>query len=499
MRRNLLAAGAAAATLISLLPSLAGGAASASTHCTWAAGDLHVHTTYSRDSYGGPEDDNTGFEEAYTLGHSVQSQFLVASARGLDFTAITDHNDVRSQDDAGFGSSGVVGLPGYEASYRGHAQMLGARRVYEGPSATAADVQALADALRADGGAFQINHPAEGSTDYPHDRDWSYGHAVVPDTVEVWNISRLWQSPLPSGSSNDDAIRFWEGFLDAGHRVAATGGSDNHYLATTGVQGVGQPTTWVCADEVSQAGILAGLRAGRTSISHQPPSHQGPRIFLEGDADRDGAYEAVIGDEVPPSTPLRVRVEGAPGSILEVTGTSGRRLGEPVPVAGPAFTYELTPAADVTWVRAEIYEPDAGAERAAACDGVFGGDSTYCRNDLATLAMTSAIYLAEPFDPATALVYDGQVTGYEGTKGLFTATLTGSDGPIEGATLTFTYRDRPYQAVTDAAGRATVRMIFTGPAGPYPLTVTYEGSERYSPSSWTGTFTVTRRGVRTDG
>jgi hypothetical protein len=113
--------------------------------------------------------------------------------------------------------------------------------------------------------------------------------------------------------------------------------------------------------------------------------------------------------------------------------------------------------------------------------------------------MTSAIYLAEPFDPATTLVYDGQVTGYEGTKGLFTATLTGSDGPVEAATLTFTYRDTAYQAVTDAAGRATVRMRFTGPAGPYPLTVTYEGSERYSPSSWTGTFTVTSRGVRSDG
>jgi hypothetical protein len=486
--RGFRSAATALLILVSLLPSQ--GAATASTGCTWLAGDLHVHTTYSHDSYGGPGDDNTGLEEVYTLGHSVQSQFLVASTRGLDFTAITDHNDVRSVSDPGFGTSGVIGIPGHEASYRGHAQMLGARRVYDGPHQTAADVQVLADSLRAAGGVFQINHPAEGSTDYPHDRDWAYGHEVVPDTVEVWNISRLWQPPLPSGSSNDDAIRFWEGFLDAGHHVAATGGSDNHYLATTGVQGVGQPTTWVCAEEASETGILAGLRAGHTFVSHQPPAHGGPRVFVEGDADGDGAYEAIAGDEVPPSTPLRIRVEGAPGALLDVIGTHGRALASAVPVTGPEFTYELTPGADVTWVRAEIYEPDAGAERAAACDGFFGGESTYCRNDLATLALTSAIYLAEPFDPATTLTYEGPTSAAAGSKIVFSATLTGFDGPVAGAPLTFSYRGRDFAAITDASGRAAAVTKAVGPPGTYELRVGYAGSPRYSPSAWVGSFTI---------
>ncbi|HEV2755095.1 MAG TPA: CehA/McbA family metallohydrolase [Actinomycetota bacterium] len=487
MRRRLLAAAAAGLSLVSLLVARV---PAASAGCIWLAGDLHVHTTFSHDSYGGPADDNTAPDEAYTLGHPVTGQFTVAAARGLDFLAITDHNDVRSQADRGFGSGGVLGIPGYEASYRGHAQMLGARRVYEGPDATAADVQTLAGALRADGGVFQINHPAEGSTDFPHDRDWSYGDAVIPDTVEVWNISRLWQPPLPSGSSNDDAIRFWEGLLDAGHRVGATGGSDNHYLATTPVQGVGQPTTWVCAPEASVAGVLEGLRAGHTFISHQPPAHGGPRLFLEGDADGDGVFEAIAGDEVPPGSAVRVRVEGAPGSFLDVTGTGGRSIAEAVPVTGPDFVYETTPDAGVTWVRAEIYEPDAGAERSAACDGLFGGESTYCRNDLATLAMTSALFLAEGFDPATELAYTGATSARPGETATFSATLSGSDGPVARAAVTFTYRGERYQAVTDASGNAAATVRVAGPPGAYELTASFAGSDRYSPSSWTGTFTV---------
>jgi hypothetical protein len=491
-RRLVAAAGTAVAAIAVALPLVGSRpAAAASPGCEWLAGDLHVHTTFSHDSYGGPADDNTGHDEAHTLGHSVTSQFAVASARGLDFVAITDHNDVRSQGDPGFGTAGVIAIPGYEASYRGHAQMLGARRVYEGPHETARDVQKLADALRGDRGVFQINHPAEGSTDFPHDRDWSYAHAVVPDTVEVWNISRLWQPPMPSGSSNDDAIRFWEGFLDAGHHVAATGGSDNHYVATTAVQGVGQPTTWVCAPEATTAGVLAGLREGRTFISHQPPSHEGPRVYLEGDADRDGTYESIVGDTVPPGTPLRVRVDGGPGALLALTGTGGRQIGDPVPVTGAEFAHELMPERDVTWVRAEVFEPDAAEERAAACDGAFGGETTYCRNDLATLGMTSAIFLEERFDPATTLTYTGPAAERVGATVTFSATLSGSEGPIADAPVTFAYRGREYPSVTDGAGNATVETRVTGPPGTYDLTIAFGGSERYSPTTWSGTFTVT--------
>ncbi len=350
----------------------------------WLAGDLHAHTTYSHDSYGGPGDDNTGPEELYTAGHTVASQFSVAASRGLDFLAITDHNDVRSQSDPGFGSSGVIGLPGYENSLQGHAQMLGARRVYDNGDGDATAASAVAKALRRDGGVFQINHPGGG--------DWGYGYDVRPDTVEVWNIARFYQPPLPSGSDNDDAVRFWEGWLDRGRRIGATGGSDNHYLATTAVQGVGQPTTWVWAKQRTPAGVLTGLRAGRTSISDQPPG-VGPELRLKADGNGDGTFEARIGATVRPGSKLRVRTSGAVGTFARLITDGGRQAAGPVAITVPGQRIDFSVPEQATWVRAELFDPDLAAERGALCDGLVGSGTTYCRSQLLVRAMTSPIYL----------------------------------------------------------------------------------------------------------
>jgi hypothetical protein len=354
----------------------------------WLAGDLHVHTTYSHDSYGGPTDDNTGPDEAYTLGHTVLDQFAIAKSRGLDYLAITDHNDIRSQTDPGFGFGGLVAIPAYENSLHGHAQMLGATKLYDNGDQSIEAIRELERRLHRDSGVFQANHPS--------DPVWEYAYDVPVDSVEVWNLPWYYQPPFPSASDNDHALAYWEGWLDRGAHVAATGGSDNHWLSTTALQGVGQPTTWVYANDRSVRGVLEGIRAGHTFVSWQPPGYGGPRVYLEGDANRNGSYESMVGDTVRPGTSLRVRVKDAPGDTLRVVTNGGHQVGDAVQVTSADFELELK-APPGTWVRAEVYGDDAREGRRSVCNTVFGADvtapTTYCTNRVVMQALSSALYL----------------------------------------------------------------------------------------------------------
>jgi len=366
----------------------------------WLAGDLHVHTCYSHDVYCGPDDTNTGPEEVFTYGGTPTERFAEAAAKGLDYLALTDHHDGESgllaAQDPGFGSSGVIGVPGYEYSLDGHAQMLGATQHYDRGTGDAGII-AMADLLRANGGLFQANHPNDETptpitdcTQLP-EMHWGYGLDVPVDTVEVWNIGHHFQPPFPSGTSNADAIRFWECWLDTGRHVTATGGSDSHWLSTAAVQGVGNPTTWVFARERSARGVLQAVREGRTSISVTTPLAGASVLLLEGDVDHDGVFESIVGDTVPAGTPLRVRVSGAPLPGLVDVRSNGRTvISGAALVPGSTVDFQLD---EPGWVWAQLYADD---ERRSGCDALVGTQSTYCRNRVGVLAMTSAMWVADP-------------------------------------------------------------------------------------------------------
>jgi hypothetical protein len=86
-------------------------------------------------------------------------------------------------------------------------------------------------------------------------------------------------------------------------------------------------------------------------------------------------------------------VSSAAGGLLRVITTGGVQLREPIPAFTPESEFRFSVPAGTTWVRAEVVEPDLAAERATVCDDAVGDQTTYCRNRLAVLAMSSALYL----------------------------------------------------------------------------------------------------------
>src|SRR5438132_3576308 len=116
----------------------------------WVSGDLHVHTIYGHDTCIDPTTawDYTrpdraarkSCNDAYTVSFTPMQRLQEASDRGLDFVAITDHNNVVNQTDPEElawlrAHPSFVYIPGYENSQPGHVQMLRALACYSNTGA----------------------------------------------------------------------------------------------------------------------------------------------------------------------------------------------------------------------------------------------------------------------------------------------------------------------------------------------------------------------------
>lgn len=96
-----------------------------------------------------------------------------------------------------------------------------------------------------------------------------------------------------------------------------------------------------------------------------------------------------------------------------------------------------------------------------------------------------------PFDPTTTLVYTGDTSVRRGRALTLAAHLSGTDGPIAGAVITFGFKGATFTATTDPRGDATVSGIkVKGAAGAYEVIATYSGSDRYSPARTTATVQI---------
>ncbi len=259
-------------------------------------GDLHAHTLAS-----------DGVLTAAELGQR-------AVRHGLDFIAITDHNQM-PRSAALPEIPGLTILPGMEwTHYQGHANFLGVDQPYEGTFATNTPAEALArfQSAHERGALITLNHPFEGDLGFQFDLN-----TFPYDCLEIWNG--------PMRESNLRAVAFWQSLLVAGKKIAISGGSDFH--RDTPFLFPGGPTTCVYALSSSPADILTAVRQGHAYITFAP---DGPSLALT-------AGDAILGDSVDWSTvrELHIRAEGLQaGDVLRVITAQAAEVLLQAPSAG---------------------------------------------------------------------------------------------------------------------------------------------------------------------
>lgn len=218
----------------------------------WFCGELHVHSSHS-----------TGRSDVSTI-------VSVARERNVDFVAITDHFTVSHWRDidalpAGdrpllihstelsgeFGHANLHGIgtwidPFVDANH-GLNKFLGRGRY------TMSDVAA---AVREQGGLFCINHPLSAKV------GWRYAD------FDIANADLIEVVALPDGPNSFLYPTLWDRFLCAGHRLVGVGSSDSHDPDCDGPWKLGVLRTWVQAEELSEKGIIDGLRRGEVYVTN---------------------------------------------------------------------------------------------------------------------------------------------------------------------------------------------------------------------------------------
>lgn len=150
------------------------------------------------------------------------------------------------------------------------------------------DINAVARATRERGGLFCVNHPFSGDLGWRyHEFDWD-----LADLQEVYHHLE--------GPHNALQLGLWDEQLRRGRRIVGVAGTDSHHPRDARHR-LGQCFTYVHAPELSEAGIVAGLRSGRVYAS------LGPRLDYWAATDGGGRIE--MGGTAPAGAPLCLRVE----------------------------------------------------------------------------------------------------------------------------------------------------------------------------------------------
>lgn len=242
------------------------------TGARWYSGGLHVHTVHS--------------DGALTVAE-VSAR---ARAAGLDFIAITDHNNTTHQLERP-PADGLLRIVGEELTTPGgHASIwgLGGVRDYIDFRALPGDPR-IADLVRATtarGALFSINHPSASCA------GCGWEHAVPEGVIGI---------EISNGNHGEmaKAVAMWDDLLKQGRHIVGVGSSDWH----RGPRTVDVASVRVWARELSTSAILDGIRRGRVVV--MADGRTPPPLLVA----RAGGRRAGSGETLPVSKAKNVRLD----------------------------------------------------------------------------------------------------------------------------------------------------------------------------------------------
>ncbi|HTR50189.1 MAG TPA: CehA/McbA family metallohydrolase [Kofleriaceae bacterium] len=288
----------------------------------WYKGDFHVHSSQSGDSKA-----------------PMQSDIDLAHAQGLDFINLSDHNTISQHALVAAQQANwpvLVTRSSEITTYSGHGNGVGITQYVDHRLGRNGRTMAnVIDDVVAQGGAFIINHPAENLGTNCIGCDWM--HATDIPWNEVSGIEVITAGyPIGVLAFTPQVVRMWDAQEDAGFRLSAVTGSDDHSAGmnegSTGSP-IGSPCTLVHGSELSEAAIVAGVQHQHTIANLRGPDDPAIDIVAHG----KNNTTAGIGDDIDDLSALDVHVTSGDGFNLELW-RDGAKI-EELTIKGDDFTW----------------------------------------------------------------------------------------------------------------------------------------------------------------
>jgi len=281
----------------------------------WYRGDLHGHTLHSDGRWDVPD--------------------FVQYARDnkLDFVTLTDHNTVAplAQVDS-LCADDILTMGGMElTTYYGHALALGTRDWHEWRTHNGNTMSDLAQAVLDSSALYVIAHPGSPGDPSCTGCRWEFDDMMpgVAPAVEVWNGS--WSK------YNQEGLELYYQWLNAGHKLVMTAGTDIHGKPRAGAKPAGYNVVY--ADDLTEVDILNAVRQGKSYLS------SGPDLKVIAFS---GGNRAIVGDTL-----------DTYGTMKLTALWASVDAGDSVQLIAEGDTVEQVNATDSNRVTWEIDEPGA--------------------------------------------------------------------------------------------------------------------------------------------